>query len=79
MSDQSDVPRDPRDLRTKEDIANGWSFEDWLQYHKEREQASSEKLDWNHPSRRKRPDRANGPGWNFPATARWTIRRRGNR
>ena len=69
MSESS--ARDPRDGRTPEDIKNGWSFEDWLQYHQNRTEASTEKIDPTHPRRRQRPDRANGPRWNFPATRSW--------
>jgi len=66
------LPRDPRDLRTPEDIKNGWSFEDWLAYHQQRTKASAERIDPHHPSRRQRPTRAAGPRWNFPAKrAKW--------
>ncbi len=42
--------RDPRDLRTPEDIKNGWSFEAWWQYHQERTSAAAEKIDPHHPT-----------------------------
>jgi hypothetical protein len=76
MSEASDAApkRDPRDGRTPEDIRNGWSFEDWLEYHKSRSEAAGENIDPNHPSRRRLPDRANGHRWLFPARRSWTVK-----
>jgi len=71
--------RDPRDLRTPEDIKNGWDFEDWLAYHQNRTEASAEKIDIHHPRRRQRPERANGPRFNFPASQSWRIKSSGRR
>ena len=70
--------RDPRDGRTAEDVRNGWSFEDWLAYHKQRTQAAGERIDPRSETRRRggRPDRAAGHRWAFPARHAWQSRRR---
>ena len=68
----AEVPeRDPRDGRTPEDIKNGWSFEDWHEYHKSRSEAAGEKIDIHRPSRRGRPTQANGHQWGFPVGRSW--------
>ncbi len=58
---------------TPEEAANGWTAETLTKYVREREQAANERLDFNHPSRRRQPPRANGHRWRFPAKRSWTI------
>ncbi len=53
---------------------NGWTAETLTAYVNERRKASQDRVDWNHPSRRKRPDRANGHRWAFRAGRSWTRR-----
>ena len=69
-----------------EEAANGWTPASLTAYVREREQATAERIDPHHESRRRGPVQAVGPRWNFPATRswtaqkpRWTVGRRGNR
>ena len=59
---------------TPEEAANGWDAVSLTKYIREREEAANVAIDPQHPSRRGRPDRANGHNWNFPARRSWTVK-----
>ena len=43
--------RDARDLRTEDDIKNGWSFPAWLSYHQGRDKAAQKHIDYENRPR----------------------------
>jgi hypothetical protein len=63
-----------RIVPSEEERRNGWDEQTLSEYVHQRREAEKARLNPHHPSRRQRPDRANGHRWRFPARRSWTVK-----